>query len=122
MYPTLHFSARASRPPSALQRGLQVEFTRFELVFAAAAPGRARRRAAAAATPPALLALHTRLQAAFASNATEARIFRPHLTLARHAAGSLPPGMTTPLRWNCGVSVGFRARPRPGYRIVARYC
>ena len=29
----------------------------------------------------------------------EKRPFRPHVTLARHAAGAVPPSETAPLRW-----------------------
>lgn len=124
---TLHFLGDVPRERlPELQQGLRVEFKRFELVFAAAAlwpHGVAV--LLPEATPPALLALHADLQHALQSLRlpTEARAFRPHLTLARHAGASLPPGQTMPLRWSVRgyVLVSSERGPRTGYRIVARY-
>jgi 2'-5' RNA ligase len=124
---TLHFLGDVPRERlTELQQGLRVEFKRFELVFAAAALWpRGVAVLIPAAAPPELLALHAGLKQALRSLRlpTEARTFRPHLTLARHAAGSLPPGVTTSIRWNVRgyVLVSSERGPRPGYRIVARY-
>jgi 2'-5' RNA ligase len=51
--------------------------------------------------PPALDALHQSLARILRSLAlpVEKRPFRPHVTLARHAAGAVPPSETAPLRW-----------------------
>jgi RNA 2',3'-cyclic 3'-phosphodiesterase len=124
---TLHFLGdvpRARLPE--LQQGLQVDFKRFELIFAAAALwSQGVAVLLPAAMPPALLALHADLKRALQSlrMPTEARPFRPHLTLARHAGGSAPPSQATPIRWSVRgyVLVSSERGPQQGYRILARY-
>ena len=53
------------------------------------------------AATQALLALHAALNEALErlGLSTEARRYRPHVTLARHAANSAAPAQTTPLHW-----------------------
>lgn len=124
---TLHFLGDVPRERlPELQPGLHVEFKRFELVFAA--PALWSHGVAVlmpAATPPALLGLHTALRHALQSlrMPTDARPFRPHLTLARHAEGSLPPTPTSPIRWSVRgyVLVSSGRGAQQGYSILARY-
>ena len=124
---TLHFLGDVPRDRlPELRQGLQVDFARFELVFAAAALWpRGVAVLLPTAAPPALLALHADLKQALRSLRvpTEARTFRPHLTLARHASGSQPPERMLPLRWGVRgyVLVSSERGQQSGYRIVARY-
>jgi 2'-5' RNA ligase len=124
---TLHFLGDVPRDRlPELRQGLQVDFERFELVFAAAALWpRGVAVLLPAAAPPALLALHAELKQALQSLRvpTEARAFRPHLTLARHAEGSLAPDVVLPIRWSVRgyALVSSERGQQSGYRIVARY-
>jgi 2'-5' RNA ligase len=55
---------------------------------------------------------------------TEARSFRPHVTLARHAQGSAPPAApTSPLRWPARgyALVESRGGAIAGYHVLQRY-
>ena len=64
--------------------------------------------------PAALMHLHARLEKALAGSgiATDARAYRPHVTLARRAGGTMPPADAAPLRWQVG---GYRLmESRPG--------
>ena len=51
--------------------------------------------------PDALASLHAELAARLRVLAlpVEARPYRPHVTLARHAHGAMPPGESTPVEW-----------------------
>ena len=75
--------------------------------------------------PERLLELHRRLGDALQRLAlpVEARPFRPHVTLARHASGSAPPAVWPPLRWRVRgyALVESERRPAGGYRVVQRY-
>jgi RNA 2',3'-cyclic 3'-phosphodiesterase len=73
------------------------------------------------AVPPALGALHARLGAAMAALGltVETRPFRPHVTLARRAAGALPPPPAAGLAWRAdGYAL---VDSSAGYRVLARY-
>ena len=66
------------------------------------------------AVPAALMHLHARLEKALAGAGivTDARAYRPHVTLARRAGGTTPPADAAPLRWHVG---GYRLmESRPG--------
>lgn len=75
--------------------------------------------------PPALLDLHARVGAAFASAGfmLETRPYRPHVTFARRAAGVAPVNADPPLAWPvrgfalaCSAADGARR-----YRVIARF-
>lgn len=73
------------------------------------------------ALPPAARALHgalgDRLRAA--GLAVEDRPFRPHVTLARKAAGALPPADALVLDWR--VRDVALVESHQGYRVLARF-
>lgn len=73
------------------------------------------------AVTDALTALHADLQAALQRLAlpVDTRAFRPHVTLARKAAGASPPSAPPTLRWSVQ---GFAlVQSRGGYRTLVRY-
>ena len=76
---------------------------------------------AASAVPPALAALHGRLAQALAQQGlpVEARPWRPHVTLARRAAGAVPPAGPVGLRWP--VRGHALVQSQGGYRTLAHY-
>jgi 2'-5' RNA ligase len=72
--------------------------------------------------PPALAALHASIARALRALGlpVERRSFRPHVTLARHAAGAQAPPEATPLPWNARghvlvQSAGGRYTPLASY-------
>ena len=76
--------------------------------------------------PPGLLRLHAALGDALAALQwpVEARRYRPHVTLARHAAGSRPPPADMPasIRWPAEQGhVLVRSSPGRGYEILQSY-
>lgn len=76
------------------------------------------------AVPPALAALHARLGALLQAQGmrVEARAFRPHVTLARHAQGALPPACIEPIEWTAAGYALVRsiADPLLRYQPIAR--
>jgi 2'-5' RNA ligase len=100
---TLHFlgEVAAERLP-ALREGLQARWEGCELALDRAQvwPGGIA-VLEALEVPPALQALQRTLgvQLQALGLPVEARRYRPHLTLARKAFGSRPPGDFAPLRW-----------------------
>lgn len=120
---TLHFlgAVPSSRLP-ALERGLAVPAEPIELRFAA--PTRWARGLVVLEpeeVPPALTALHERLAAALRALAlpVEAAVWRPHVTLARQAAGAVAPPEALALRWR---SAGYAlVGSQDGYHDLARY-
>ncbi|HEX6018763.1 MAG TPA: RNA 2',3'-cyclic phosphodiesterase [Burkholderiaceae bacterium] len=76
----------------------------------------------ALAVPEPLRALHAAMAAALAGLGlrVEARPFRPHVTLARRAAGARLPPADEPLRWRAGGYALVNSEPT-GYRVLARY-
>lgn len=75
--------------------------------------------------PAALTALHTRLAGALtgAGFTPESRPYRPHVTLARHADGAVPPTAAPTVRWQAeGHALVESCRaPQAGYRVLRRY-
>ena len=76
----------------------------------------------ATAVPSALSALHTALAGALTRLGlpVERRVFRPHVTLARGAAGAQLPTETAPMRWRARGYVLVNSDPVDGYRVLAR--
>lgn len=80
-------------------------------------------------TPPALLDLHARLTQALVALglAPESRPYRPHVTMARRAAGAVPPSastppVTTPLDWAAdGYALVESHVGGDGYRVLRTY-
>jgi 2'-5' RNA ligase len=48
----------------------------------------------------------------------EAREYRPHVTLARRAEGSVPPVQAPGLRWRITACVLVKSVPGAGYRVL----
>ena len=74
--------------------------------------------------PPALAALHAALTAGLAREGfpTERRMFRPHVTLARHCARAAHHGAVEPVRWTVERLALVESMLAPGgsrYREVA---
>lgn len=123
---TLHFigTVPAPRLPE-LAQGLRVSFDPLELEFG---DGRVWPGGIAilrpVATPEPLAGLHGRLAAALTALhlPLEERPFRPHVTLARKAAGAAPPPGPV-IRWRADSGyVLVRTLPNGGgYRIVERF-
>ncbi len=124
---TLHFlgSLPRQRLPE-LSNGLRVAFEPFELVLDRAEiwpNGLVVLRAGSPAA--ALQALHGRLGDALRALGLipEKRRFRPHVTLARRAAGSIPPIASAELRWQVAsyTLVESLAGGAGGYLVQQRY-
>ncbi len=124
---TLHFIGAVPRPRlPALVEGLQLPCPRFALEF-----GHAELWPRGTAVlrpldePPALPELHARLGAALRrlELPVEARAFRPHVTLARRAAGARPGPPPPRLRWPVQSYALVQSLPGPpgGYRVLCRY-
>ena len=77
----------------------------------------------ALATPEPLRALHAALAAALSGLGLplERRAFRPHVTLARRAAGAAVPPSAPPLPWRTTGYALVCSHPTGGYQVVARY-
>jgi RNA 2',3'-cyclic 3'-phosphodiesterase len=71
--------------------------------------------------PPAMAELHAHLADALrrAAVPVEVRPYRPHLTLARKAAGAIAPASPLALRW--AVQSYALMESQRGYRAIARY-
>ncbi len=124
---TLHFlgSVAADRIP-AVAEALEVRCEPFELVLDQPRlwPG-GLAVVEAAVVPAPLEALHAALAQSLVrlDLPVEQRRFRPHVTLARHAAGAVPPKQTVPIVWpargyGLGVSTG---RPEQRYAVLREY-
>jgi len=124
---TLHFIGAIERPRlEAVSTGLQVAMTPFELHLTQPAIWpRGLAVLQASAVPEALKELHCRLGEALQALAlpVESRPFRPHVTLARRAAGSIAPAAAPALLWQIGSYVLVESLPGAagGYRIRRRY-
>lgn len=124
---TLHFIGHVpAQRLSELRAGLQVAMLPCELVLDRAAcwpHGLAVYEATA--TPPALAELRNRLGEALRALhlPVDPRIWRPHLTLARNAQGTVPPHTHAPLhmRVNGYVLAVSTGHPEQRYEILARY-
>jgi 2'-5' RNA ligase len=124
---TLHFlGAVPGERLDALADAIALPFRAFDLVFghdelwphgiAVLCPER---------TPEPLRQLHGDLAEALwrLGLQPEARPWRPHVTLARHATGALPPPVAPPWRWPVRgyALVESDSRPRLTYRVLRRY-
>lgn len=120
---TLHFIGPL--PAARLDEvatGLAVPCARCRIGFDhAEAWGRGLAVLGAAAVPPALAELHGRLAEALRALGlpVEARPWRPHVTLARRAAGARLPGGGPPGAWS--VDGYALVQSAGGYRTLRRY-
>lgn len=124
LHVTLHFLGAVERERvgeilAALPRGMP----RFTLCFDTPALWRGGTLVIQAReVPPALVALHAELGGRLAAMGLDpdARRYRPHLTLARHAQGTAPPAEVPRLRWRPSRVVLVETVPdgAPHYRIV----
>ena len=75
------------------------------------------------AVPPRLRQLHADLAAALKqlSLPVEARLFRPHVTLARRATGCEPAPPAEPLRWRVVGYVLVQSLPDGRYTVLRSY-
>jgi 2'-5' RNA ligase len=74
------------------------------------------------AAPPRLIELHAALGAALQRLAlpVETRPYRPHVTLARHAAGAVPPAESSVLHWRVRGHALVESRGGE-YVVLGRY-
>ena len=124
---TLHYigSVAAGRVP-AVAEALEVRCEPFELVLDRPRMWPRGLAVVEAATMPApLTALHEALAESLRrlELPVEERRFRPHLTLARHAANAVPPAAAAPIAWPAQgyalvVSTG---RPQQRYAMLREY-
>lgn len=123
LHVTLHFIGPVPLARlTEVAHGLAVPMSRFDLTF-----GRAEiwpRGLAVLCTdavPEPLTALHAHLQASLQRLAlpVETRPFRPHVTLARKAAGAAPPADALHLTWR--VTSYALVRSQGGYHTLQRY-
>lgn len=125
---TLHFIGDVPRHRLALLiKGLAVPFKPFELKFGHSGLWR---HGIAVLQPEAIPASLLQLQGALglALQGLELPVekrenFRPHITLARHAAGAVPPAQEPVLGWRVrGYALVESCREPAGrYRLVQRY-
>jgi len=75
------------------------------------------------AEPPALLALHARLSQALVSLGLqpEARRYRPHVTMARRAAGASLPEAGPAIVWDVHGYALVQSKPDSGYTVLHEY-
>ena len=123
---TLHFLGSQPRAlVPALEAALNVPFTPFDLSLGT--PDVWRHGSAVLeplTTPPELLALHAALGGALQSVGItpETRPFRPHVTMARHAAGAVAPQKNTHIFWPVdGFALVESAPDHGGYTILRTY-
>ncbi len=120
---TLHFigPVPTARVPELL-RGLAVPMRRFDLTFGHTETWpRGLAVLCPDAVPEPLATLHAQLQAALQRLAlpVETRPFRPHVTLARKAAGAEPPAEPLRLTWR---ATGYAlVQSQGGYRTLQHY-
>lgn len=112
LHVTLHFLGQVAAARLAdLRAGLAVPAQAFELVLDRQEvwPGGIAVLEAGTVPPP-LAELHAALAQRLAGLGLplEARRYRPHVTLARKAAGASPPPSHSPVHWRAG----------PGYALV----
>jgi 2'-5' RNA ligase len=123
LHATLHFLGDvACDRVDALKAALEVASTPFELQLRAAEVWRGGIAVLETDTPPALMALHAALGEALSGLglSVEVRPYRPHVTLARHAQGALPPPELPPVRWPVhGHALVCSAGGN--YTVLARY-
>jgi RNA 2',3'-cyclic 3'-phosphodiesterase len=127
LHMTLHFLGSVpSYRLTGLVHGLKVPFKRFDLQFGS------RERwphglvvLRPHAVPEPLLELHTALAVTLSalSLPLDRSGFRPHVTLARRAAGAEMPATAPDFHWSVRGYVLACSMPGPlgGYRLLARY-
>lgn len=122
---TLHFLGAVPRPRlPEVGAGLAVALAPCELALTRAAIWpRGLAVLLAPEVPGPLGDLHARLGEALRALGlpTERRAFLPHVTLARSAAGALPPGDPPALRWRVGCYTLVETVAGGGYEIRQRY-
>jgi 2'-5' RNA ligase len=123
---TLHFlgsQPRALLP--ALEAALAVPFTPFDLAFGTPDVWRHGSAVLEPLAPPvALLVLHARLGEALQSVGItpEARPFRPHVTMGRHATGAIAPHTTPAILWPVAGFALVASQPdHGGYTVLRTY-
>lgn len=124
---TVHFigNVAVDRLP-AVADGLQVAFEPFVLEFGC---GEMWPHGVAVLRPLFVPEPLTRLHAALAGKLSalqlpvEARPYRPHVTLARHANGAKPPTSTSAMRWDVrqGYVLVHSLAGGRGYEVIRRY-
>jgi len=120
---TLHYigPVPTTRLPD-VARGVGVPMRRFDLEFDRAESWpRGLAVLCASAPPDSLITLHSRLRVALQrlDLPTETRPYRPHVTLARKAAGAAPPDGPLPARWS--VRGYVLVQSQGGYRVLQHY-
>jgi 2'-5' RNA ligase len=123
---TLHFLGSQPRTLlPALEAALAVPFSPFDLAFGHADIWR---QGAAVleplAVPNALTDLHAALGQALLSIGIppEARPFRPHVTMGRHARGAVPPSTAAPIAWPVTAFALVESLPdHSGYAVLRHY-
>lgn len=124
---TLYFLGAVPRQRLAsLVAGLKVPVSPFELDFDQPALWHGALAVLQPhAAPAGLLQLHAALGTALQRLAVpvESRPLRPHITLARHAAGAQPPARAPLLRWPVRDYALVESVAAPGnpYRLLQRY-
>jgi 2'-5' RNA ligase len=124
---TLHFLGDVPRLRLAeLTAGLRVAWRAFDLLLVGAEVWRNGVAVLRPVAPPAaLLQLHASLGDALQRLALpfDARAFRPHVTLARHAHGAALAAQDAALRWRVRSYVLVESLPQPvaSYRVLQRY-
>lgn len=121
---TLHFLGAVPRARlPALADAMQLPFAPFTLTLGRPAPWRGGTVVLEPlAVPPRLLALHAALGQVLPGLGLrlDTRPYRPHLTLARHAAQAVLPALGPGLRWPVRGWALVESRPQ-GYRVLRRY-
>ena len=121
---TLHFLGPVATDRLPLLRdALQVPFRPFVLRLTGQAIWPRGMAVLLAEPEPALLDLHQRLTQALRGiqQPVDGRPYAPHVTLARHATGVVPPAMATPVRWRVHSYALVSSVPGVGYRNLQRY-
>lgn len=124
---TLHFLGDVPSPAvPALRETLAVPFETFTLGLGQPQLwGQGIAVVRPLSMPPELNALHERLAQALTRSglAVESRPYKPHVTLARRAAGATPPAVPLQVRWDAAGGYAL-VRSMPGtaqYETVARF-
>jgi 2'-5' RNA ligase len=124
---TLHFLGDVPRPRMPeLAQGLAVSFERFDLQLDLAERWAGGVAVLQPVVPPlALAALYERLRAALEGlhQPLQRESLRPHVTLARHAQGALPPQRVAPIRWRVKgyALIESDRRPPSHYRVIRSF-
>jgi 2'-5' RNA ligase len=124
---TLHFLGEVPCPRlPELTPALRVAWRSFDLLLGHAELWPRGLAVLRPVAPPApLLQLHASLGEALRGLALpfDARAFRPHVTLARHAHGATPPAQDHTLRWRVRSYALVESLPPPAasYRVLQRY-